>query len=59
MLQALLQHPDVQGLRRLLLVTRDAQALYARFGFTPLAAPGRFMERHDPQAYAAPAAGLA
>jgi GNAT superfamily N-acetyltransferase len=44
-------HPDVQGLRRWMLATRDAHALYAQAGFTPLAAPDRFMERHDPDIY--------
>lgn len=57
LLEALLAHPDVQGLRRLLLVTRDAHGLYAKFDFTPLAAPDRFMERHRPHSYAGPDAG--
>jgi GNAT superfamily N-acetyltransferase len=47
----LLAHPDLQGLRRMMLATRDAHALYAQFGFAALAAPGRFMERHDPDVY--------
>ena len=51
LLEALMSHPDVQGLRRMLLVTRDAQGLYAKFDFKPLAAPDRFMERHTPNAY--------
>ncbi len=51
MIETLLSHPDLQGLRRMLLVTRDAHGLYAQFGFKPLAAPDRFMERHDPDAY--------
>ncbi|GAB0116018.1 GNAT family N-acetyltransferase [Acidisoma sp. 7E03] len=37
-------HPDLQGLRRWILVTSDAHGLYAQYGFTPLAEPGRFME---------------
>ena len=37
-------HPDLQGLRRFLLATRDAHGLYAQFGFKPLAAPERVME---------------
>jgi GNAT superfamily N-acetyltransferase len=45
-------HPDLQNLRRWMLATRDAHALYAQFGFAPLGAPGRFMERHDPSVYA-------
>ncbi len=36
----------------MLLATRDAHALYAKFGFKPLAAPERFMEVHNPNAYA-------
>lgn len=51
MLEALLQLPELQGLRRMLLVTRDAHALYAQFGFKPLAAAARFMELHNPDAY--------
>src|ERR1700754_1670586 len=37
-------HPDLQGLRRMMLATRDAHALYAKYGFTPLAAPDVMME---------------
>jgi GNAT superfamily N-acetyltransferase len=54
LLEALGSHPDVQGLRRVLLVTRDAHGLYAKLGFRPLAAPDRFMERHNPNAYQSP-----
>ncbi len=46
-------HPELQGLRRFLLATRDAHGLYAQFGFRPLAAPDRMMEIHDPDAYRA------
>lgn len=38
-------HPDLQGLRRWSLVTRDAHDLYRQYGFTDLAAPERHMER--------------
>ena len=41
---AVLGHPQLQGLRRFLLGTRDAHTLYARSGFQPLAHPERFME---------------
>jgi GNAT superfamily N-acetyltransferase len=44
-------HPELQGLRRWGLVTRDAHGLYARFGFTPIDRPERFMERTDPGIY--------
>jgi GNAT superfamily N-acetyltransferase len=49
---ALLDQPEMQGLRRLMLVTRDAQGLYEKFGFTALAHPERVMERHRPDVYA-------
>jgi GNAT superfamily N-acetyltransferase len=39
-----MKHPDLQGLRRMMLATRDAHGLYAQFGFTPLSAPDRIME---------------
>ena len=44
-----LAHPDLQGLRRVLLATADAHGLYAQFGFKALAAPDRMMEvRNSP-----------
>ena len=46
MVEAIRQHPELQGLRRLMLATRDAHGLYAQFGFTPLSSPDRFMEIH-------------
>jgi GNAT superfamily N-acetyltransferase len=46
-------HPDLQGLRRLMLATRDAHGLYKQFGFTELSSPARFMELHRPDAYRA------
>ncbi len=52
LMAAVMSHPELQGLRRWMLATRDAHALYAPAGFTPLAAPDRFMERHDPDVYA-------
>ena len=42
---AIAAHPELQGLRRWHLVTRDAHALYAQFGFEPLDAPERHMMR--------------
>jgi GNAT superfamily N-acetyltransferase len=46
-------HPDLRGLRRVLLGTRDAHGLYARHGFTPLADPDRFLEVFRPHAHQA------
>lgn len=37
-------HPELQGLRRWILATKDAHNLYRQFGFIPLAAPDSFME---------------
>ena len=51
---AIAADPRLQGLRRWVLVTRDAHPLYAQFGFKALAAPDRFMELHNPDVYAAP-----
>jgi GNAT superfamily N-acetyltransferase len=44
LIQCIVDHDDLQGLRRLLLLTSDAHGLYAQFGFGPLGAPSRFME---------------
>lgn len=46
-----MQHPDLQGLRRQLLFTKDMQPLYAQLGFEPLATPERGMEIVRPQLY--------
>ena len=46
-------HPELRGLRRFMLATRDAHGLYAQFGFRPLSAPDRMMEILDPDAYRA------
>jgi len=54
LVSAVMAHPSVQGLRRWLLATRDAHDLYAGYGFTPLAAPDRFMELHAPDVYSDP-----
>ena len=53
LMQAIFSHPDLQGLRRMMLATRDAHRLYAQFGFTPLASPGRMMEITRPDIYTA------
>jgi GNAT superfamily N-acetyltransferase len=44
MMDFILATPELQGLRRWLLVTRDAQALYRSVGFSPLNRPEGFME---------------
>ena len=51
LMECITQHPDVQGLRRWILLTRDAHELYKKFGFTPLKAPERYMELHRADVY--------
>jgi GNAT superfamily N-acetyltransferase len=51
LMQTALGHPALTGLRRFLLATRDAHAIYARCGFAPLARPERFMEISRPDIY--------
>jgi GNAT superfamily N-acetyltransferase len=51
LMQAIMEHPELQGLRRWSLVTRDAHGLYEQFGFTPLASPERYMELYCPEVY--------
>ena len=40
-------HPDLQGLRRWMLATRDAHGLYEQFGWTPLDNPERWMNKFN------------
>ena len=47
-MEVILSYPELQGLRRWVLATKDAHGLYARFGFIPLHRPERWMERPDP-----------
>jgi GNAT superfamily N-acetyltransferase len=44
LIEAVLAHPDLQGLRRFFLGTADAHGLYERYGFRSLADPARMME---------------
>ena len=43
LMEVIIDHPGLQGLRRWLLATRDAHGLYAKFGFLPLDKPERIM----------------
>jgi len=51
MMTCVRDHPQLQGLRRWCLLTRDAQPLYARVGFERVSSPERWMEILDPQVY--------
>lgn len=46
--QCMLEHPDLQGLRRVALLTRDAVPLYTRLGFTTDLAGLTYLERRAP-----------
>jgi GNAT superfamily N-acetyltransferase len=51
LMEYILAHPDLQGLRRFMLATNDAHGLYRRFGFTEPKNPARFMEIVRPDVY--------
>jgi GNAT superfamily N-acetyltransferase len=51
LLESIHAHPEVQGLRRWMLGTRDAHGLYQKFGWTSLPNPDRFMQLHFPDVY--------
>lgn len=51
MMECIMQHPALQGLRRWILLTRDAHRLYSQFGFKPVKAPELYMELHRPDVY--------
>ena len=54
LMQTMHAHPDLQGLRRWMLATRDAHGLYAQFGWLPMSEEQskRFMQLHNPEVYA-------
>jgi len=50
LVEAVVNHPDLQGIKRILLATRDAHELYRRYGgFEMLEAPERWMARSGSQ----------
>jgi len=51
LMDAVMAHPDLQGLRRWVLVTRDAHRLYQQYGFKALARPEGYMELWDQEVY--------
>ncbi len=46
-----MRHPNLQGLRRWILLTDTADWLYAKYGFTKLPKPELYMELFDANAY--------
>ena len=53
LIESVVAHPELHGLRRFMLATRDAHGLYEKFGFAPLARPEIFMTIHRPEIYLA------
>ena len=51
LMQAVMDHPSLQGLRRFTLATFDAHGLYRQFGFTPPSRPELLMEKYFPKLY--------
>jgi len=48
LIQTIIKHPGLQGLRRWSLATADAHGLYRQFGFSELSKPQNWMEIHAP-----------
>ncbi|ELH7811720.1 GNAT family N-acetyltransferase [Vibrio harveyi] len=49
--QQIASHPNLQGLRRMMLATRDAHGLYEQFGFKPIESVENFMQIWNPDVY--------
>lgn len=54
LVESILRHPQLQGLRRIALMTRDAGPLYERHGFGAPAPPSGYMEIVDREVYQRP-----
>lgn len=51
LMDCIMKHPELQGFRRWIILTRDAHGLYKKYGFTPVKKPGNYMENHTPDVY--------
>ncbi|SDD69669.1 GNAT family N-acetyltransferase [Kordiimonas lacus] len=51
MMEVIMAHPELQGLRRMMLATADMHPLYRKFGFEQPAKPDRLMEKLSPDVY--------
>ena len=51
LMEAILSHPHLQGMRRWILVTADAHGLYEKYGFKKLVNPDSYMELFNPAVY--------
>lgn len=51
LMSCIMQHPNLQGLRRWILLTSTAEWLYEKFGFSKLKKPELYMELHQAELY--------
>ncbi|MFM2483513.1 GNAT family N-acetyltransferase [Celerinatantimonas yamalensis] len=51
LVEKIVAHPELQGLRRMVLATRDAHGLYAQYGFQPIENPEILMQIWQPNVY--------
>ena len=51
LMKEIMAHPDLQGLRRWILLTGDAHELYRQFGWSPIPKPELYMEIANPNVY--------
>jgi len=51
LMDAVIEHPKLQGLRRWILLTSTADWLYEKYGFTKLPKPELYMELYNPNVY--------
>lgn len=54
LMETVMNHPELQGLRRWILLTGDAHELYRKFGWTDIADPTKWMELHNKNIYSIP-----
>jgi GNAT superfamily N-acetyltransferase len=51
LMEIIMAYPELQGLRRWMLGTKDAHSLYEKFGFEPLENPKRIMHIYNADVY--------
>lgn len=51
LINEIMEHPNLQGLRHWILLTNTAEWLYKKFDFTEVPNPEFYMEKHNPKVY--------
>lgn len=51
LMEIIMNHPELQNLRRWILLTGDAHGLYRQFGWNDIADPPKWMEKHNKNVY--------